>query len=209
MITVVCTGGENQLPISPCLAWLDASHRTIAADGGIALLKALGRKADLWIGDGDSLGGPLSDWSDWYKEARLLNKAKDDSDTEAAVRVAAEEGAAEIWLLGGGGGRMDHWWANLKLVSAQPALTRWLTSHEETWVVGPGKPHPLLPGVVSIFPLGEGPWKVASSGLRWPLDRVDFSRWHSLSNEASDGATLTVERGRFLILHPWLQGALP
>jgi len=199
---VVCTGGEAP-PSSSCLAWINAAQRIIAADGGLALLRRLGRKADLWVGDGDSLDGPLSAWADWYGQARVLDRAKDDSDTEAAVREAVEGGAQEVWLLGGAGGRMDHWWSNVRLAARQPLLTRWLTKHEEAWNLGLGDRLVLGPGTVSVFPLGAGPWQMASSGLRWPVDSVDFGHWHSLSNEvAGSGAELLVEAGRFLVLRP-------
>jgi len=202
MVTVVCTGGEAP-PTSLSLSWLDAGQRTIAADGGLALLKAWGRRADLWIGDGDSLPGELSEWAPWYTETRLLDSAKDPSDTDAAVKEALAGGAHEVWLLGGSGGRMDHWWSNLRLVAGQPALTRWLTRHEEIWSLGPGGDLAVLPGTISIFPLGCGPWKMRSEGLQWSVDQVDFLQWHSLSNKAlSSGAKLTVETGRFLVLRP-------
>ena len=201
MVTAVCTGGEPPLP-SHSISWLDACQRTIAADGGLTFLRSLGKKADLWIGDGDSLPGELSDWVDWYSEARLLDRAKDNSDTEAAVQAALEGGTDEIWLLGGAGGRMDHWWSNLRLAARQPLLTRWLTRHEEAWNLGPGDHLVLEAGVVSVFPLGSGPWRISSLGLRWPLDGLDFLQWHSLSNEAERDTTLTVESGRFLVLRP-------
>jgi thiamine pyrophosphokinase len=102
---------------------------------------------------------------------------------------------------------MDHWWANLRLMASQPALTRWLTGYEEVRSIGPGEAQPLHSGTVSVFPLGEGPWKISSSGLRWPLDGLDFHTWHSLSNEvAKEGAMVRVSVGRFLILRPWAQG---
>lgn len=209
MVTVVCTGGEAP-PSSLCLAWLGSCQRVIAADGGLALLKTLGRRADLWIGDGDSLGSPWESWSPWYAEARLLEREKDASDTEAAVRTAREEGANQVWLMGGSGGRMDHWWANLRLAAGEPVLTRWLTAQEEAWNLGPGGRVTVGAGTVSVFPLGSGPWRVTSRGLRWPLGEVDFSRWHSLSNEAEEtGAEIIAEQGRVLVMRPFESGAVP
>jgi thiamine pyrophosphokinase len=202
MVTVVCTGGEAP-PSSLSLLWIDAADRTIAADGGLKILKTLGRRADVWVGDGDSLG-PLDVWSDWYREALVLDRAKDDSDTEAAVKLALDRGATEVWLVGGAGQRMDHWWANQRLLAHEGAVTRWLTGHEEIWNLGPGGSVHVVPGTVSVFPLGSGPWKVASHGLRWPLDAVDFHRWHSLSNEAqAGGADVSVAEGRILVLRPF------
>lgn len=209
MVTVVCTGGESP-PSSRSLAWLDACQRIVAADGGLTTVRILGRRADLWIGDGDSLEGPVAGWSEWYAEARLLETEKDDTDTEAAVRASVEAGASEVWLLGGSGGRMDHWWANLRLVQNQPKVTRWLTGREEIWSLGPGQRLSVPGGTVSIFPLGTGPWSLGSQGLRWPLDGVDFSTWHSLSNHAGlSGAEITVDAGRVLVMQPFVEKADP
>jgi thiamine pyrophosphokinase len=208
MVTVVCTGGDAP-PVSLCLAWIDACSMTVAADGGLELLKRLGRRADLWVGDGDSLEGGPGGWGAWAREFRILDQAKDDSDTDAAVQAALDRGATEIWLVGGSGGRMDHWWSNQRLVARVPALKRWLTAREQGWTLGPGESLELTEGVVSVFPLGEGPWKVRSRGFRWPLEAVDFTTWHSLSNEVGPhGGQVASLAGRLLVLAPHGPGVL-
>ena len=204
MITAVCTGGEAP-PASVALAWLDHCGTIAAADGGLKFLKSVGRRAHLWVGDGDSLGDPAS-WSPWYDEALRLDSEKDDSDTDAAVAEALRRGADEVWLLGGGGGRLDHWWSNLRLFAATPRLTRWLTAHEEAWNLKSGGSIEIPRGPVSVFPLGTGPWRVSSHGLKWPLGPVDFSRWHSLSNVAGPGARVEAAEGSFLVLRPLNEG---
>lgn len=208
MIAVVCTGGEPP-PVSRSLAWIDAAAMVVAADGGLTFLRDLGKRADLWVGDGDSLGSDPALWSPWYREALVLERAKDPSDTEAAVQAAFDRGADQIWLLGGAGLRMDHWWANLRLAASCRTLTRWLTAHEEIWNLGPGDELSLGPGTVSVFPLGAGPWSIGAEGLRWPLDTVDFSRWHSLSNQAGvGGCRVVIRQGCFLVLKPFAGDAL-
>jgi thiamine pyrophosphokinase len=208
MITVVCTGGEAP-PVSLCLAWVEASATSVAADGGLELLRRLGRQADLWVGDGDSLEGGPGAWGTWAREFRVLDQAKDDSDTEAAVQAALDRGATEIWLIGGSGQRMDHWWANQRLMARVPEVKRWLTAWERAWTLGQGESLELTEGTVSVFPLGLGPWKIRSQGLRWPLETVDFTTWHSLSNEVGPrGGTVTADAGRFLVLAPHGPGVL-
>jgi len=115
-------------------------------------------------------------------------------------------GATEIWLLGGGGQRMDHWMANLRLVTNRPQITRWLTAREEIWNLSPGASVAVSEGTISVFPLGSGPWLLRSRGLHWPLDAVDFGRWHSLSNMAGQGAEVTVVAGQALVMRPFLEG---
>ncbi len=200
MVTAVCTGGEAP-PASIALAWLDRCGSVVAADGGLRFLKSLGRRADLWVGDGDSLGDPAP-WALWFDDSLHLDSAKDDSDTDAAVAAALSRGAQQVWLLGGGGGRLDHWWSNLRLFASRPQLTRWLTGSDEAWNLEPGGTLDVPQGTVSVFPLGSGPWKARSAGLSWPLEKVDFTRWHSLSNIAGPKARVESVEGRFLVIRP-------
>ena len=204
MITAVCTGGDEPDPVSS-LGWLREADRIIAVDGGLKFLRRLGIRADLWVGDGDSLSGSQRDWNSWYKQAIPLHRTKDDTDTEAAVQIACEANPNEVWMIGGGGQRMDHWWANVRLFAKEAKLKRWLTAHEHVESRVAGESMVLAPGIVSIFPLGEGPWKIQSEGLKWPVDAVDFRTWHSLSNLVEQGwGSLQVISGHFLILTPLL-----
>lgn len=197
MITVVCTGGEAP-PLRLCRPWLEAATQVIAVDGGLALVRSLGRKADLWIGDGDSVTG--TDWEVHARSHQRLSTDKDDTDTEAALKAVQ---GGEVWLVGGAGGRMDHWWSNLKAVTADPRVSRWLTAHETLWRLTPTQPVTVEPGIVSVFGIGSGPWQLASEGLRWPLEPVDFGRWHSQSNEAlATGGHLRSLAGEALVLVP-------
>jgi len=57
---------------------------------------------------------------------------------------------------------------------------------------------------ISVFPLGEGPWKAESRGLKWPLDNLSWNRgFFGISNEAHKGFfTIQAVQGRFLVLTP-------
>lgn len=70
------------------------------------------------IGDFDSVN---ADTLDFFKkkndiEWTKLNPMKDDTDTEAAIRLAIEKGAQSITLLGATGSRIDHVLANIELL---------------------------------------------------------------------------------------------
>jgi len=81
----------------------------IAADGGYKALDALGVKANLVVGDFDSLG--------FVPEAEEIVQhpvRKDDTDTLLAIRLGLEKGYRNFVITGALGGRLDHSFANLQ-----------------------------------------------------------------------------------------------
>ena len=57
--------------------------------------------------------------------------------------------------------------------------------------------------IISLLPVGDGPWLLRSIGLRWPLDGVRWRRdMIAIRNEATaDRVSITVDRGRMLVIH--------
>jgi thiamine pyrophosphokinase len=82
---------------------------------------------------------------------------------------------------------------------------RWFTAHEEIRCLKEGRTldAALPPGsLVSVFPLGSGPWAAESSGLKWPLDGLAWERGgFGLSNVAL-GGTFRIRslQGRFMVI---------
>src|SRR5512138_3140635 len=77
-----------------------------AADSGLLIAAAWGLEPDAIVGDMDSL--PDRALLSRYPAARILElpRAKDESDTEAGLRLCRAQGASEIIIAGGGGGRL-------------------------------------------------------------------------------------------------------
>jgi thiamine pyrophosphokinase len=159
---------------------------------------------------------------DAYPGDRVIRcrEEKDYTDTELVLSLLWEKGCDEIWLLGGGGGRMDHLFALRSLFERERFPSRWLTAGEEIFCVqAPGgvlyadgasapsenerdrKTGGIL---VSVFPLGAGPWEASGRGLKWPLAGLDWNRgFFGVSNVAADGEfSIQAEKGRFLIILP-------
>lgn len=84
----------------------------ICADGGLKHTKHLGLVADVWMGDGDSLG----EESPFAKEVYNFPPQKDNTDTDLAVMLALEQGCTDITLIGGLGGRIDHEYSHFCLL---------------------------------------------------------------------------------------------
>ena len=81
----------------------------IAADGGQGALSRLHARADIVVGDFDS----LREAPDGGEVVRLPAE-KDDTDMVAALRLALARGCRDIRIYGAAGGRIDHTIANLQ-----------------------------------------------------------------------------------------------
>ncbi len=90
----------------------------IAADSGMNFFARQKLVPDLAIGDFDSASKSTMEYLRQHGEIKVypLKPEKDDTDTQAALRLAAENGASHVLLLGGTGTRMDHVIANMGLL---------------------------------------------------------------------------------------------
>jgi thiamine pyrophosphokinase len=203
---ILFTGGEGPEPeISRRLA--EGAALTAAADSGLSLAETAGLRPDWVLGDMDSLDDPRR--LEHYPPDRVLRypRDKDYTDTELAFSFLAEKGCDDIWLIGGGGGRMDHLFAIRSLFERDPFPFRWITAGEDIYCLqGPGKLALSVRagGPLSVFPLGNGPWDAESGGLKWPLEGLSWNRgFFGLSNEAETGDFfIRAAAGRFLVIIP-------
>jgi len=208
---VVITGGEGPPPqalrqlLESERAARSANTLLVAADSGLALAEAAGLKPDWIIGDMDSLDSDSRLRS--YPADRVIRHpaAKDFTDTELALALLWDQGCAEAWIAGGGGGRLDHLLGIRDLFERKRFPRRWMIAAEDVYGVDEGDNLTVAVekgGVVSVFPLGGGPWKARSTGLQWPLDKVHWERGlYGLSNVATESEmTINAQQGRFMII---------
>ena len=91
--------------------WLEDEAIVIAADGGARHAAALGLSLTEWVGDGDSLGeAGIAELRAAGVPVRQVAAAKDESDTELAVRAALALGEDRVVVLGGLGGAWTTPW---------------------------------------------------------------------------------------------------
>ncbi|MDR2784470.1 MAG: thiamine diphosphokinase [Treponema sp.] len=204
-------GGEGPAG-AVCGRLAGAADLVVAADSGFLAAQRAGISPGWIVGDMDSLGDPAP--LDDYPPEQVIRypHEKDFTDTELALKLLWERGCDEVWLLGGGGGRTDHFLAIRSLFEREPAPDRWITRAEDIRRLRRGKRliFPETEGAgealkgISVFPLGTGPWKAESLGLKWPLDRLVWDRgFFGISNEAPSGHfSISAVRGDFLILAP-------
>ena len=182
----------------------------VAADSGLIAAEEAGLTPDWVLGDMDSLAnldgpGRLEKYPP--DRIRIFPHEKDLTDTELALDLLKGLGCGEIWISGGGGGRTVHLFAIRSLFEREQAPDRWFTKNEEIRCLGEGRvlSVSLPPGsLVSVFPLGKGPWEAESTGLKWPLAGLEWKIGSfGISNIAIEGRfEIRSIFGRFLVIMP-------
>jgi thiamine pyrophosphokinase len=208
---IVITGSEGPSPQKMKRLIEDsAGALLVAADSGLLLAEAAGLRPDWIVGDMDSLGSDERLGS--YPPEKVIRHAveKDHTDTELALMLLWEKGCDEAWIVGGGGGRIAHIFGIRDLFERERFPLRWITAAEDIYCIDGAIGGVVAKlsltlkqgNVVSVFPLGGGPWKAASTGLKWPLDNVRWERGlYGLSNVAlGPEITVSAARGRFLVI---------
>ncbi len=184
---------------------VDAAELIVAADSGLETAVAYGVRPSVIVGDFDSISdeGLLAGYDE--ASVRRFSTAKDFTDTELALRAAIEEGADHVYLVGGGGGRVDHLLAIAALFERESPPDLWVTDTSairsfDSEVVERGS----VGETISFFPLGCVPCRMSSTGLRWPLDSLTWKRGNfGISNEFSGPeARVRVHSGRLLVIRP-------
>ncbi|MCL2245226.1 MAG: thiamine diphosphokinase [Treponema sp.] len=180
----------------------------IAADSGLEVAENAGLRPHWIIGDMDSIND-ISSLAYYPPDCvKRYPQDKDYTDTELAFSLAVEKGCDTVWIIGGGGGRIDHLFGIRSLFERDIFPVRWITGGEDIHCISACNAHnklSLKPGknaCVSVFPLGNGPWEAQSSGLKWPLSGLPWDRgFFGLSNVASDGDfSIKAEAGRFMVI---------
>ncbi|MEJ7845955.1 MAG: thiamine diphosphokinase [Acidimicrobiales bacterium] len=147
-----------------------------AADSGAEVASQLGLDVDVVVGDLDSISpGALAAAEAAGARIDRHPVAKDATDLALAVGTAIDDGAVEVLVLAGAGGRLDHLLAGaLSLADARwgHVMIRAVLGSSRIYVVhGPGTAlvSGLAAELVSLVPVGGPAIGVTTSGLRYPL----------------------------------------
>jgi thiamine pyrophosphokinase len=186
----------------------------VAADSGLALAEEAGFRPGWVTGDMDSLddNSRLSGYPPHC--VMRYDTDKDFTDTELALSLVTKKGCDEIWIIGGGGGRIDHLFGIRSLFERDVFPCRWVTDAADIRCIDAASAQGVLSvrleagALVSVFPLGGGPWKARSQGLKWPLDGLSWDRgFFGLSNAAAqEEFSIRAEAGRFMVIIPFPLG---
>jgi len=186
---------------------IKADDFIICADGAIIHCIKMDIVPHLWIGDFDSCD--FNSYINKYpflRDVRLvrLNPEKDVTDTHAACDIAIDSGYDEILILAGIGTRFDHSLSNVHLleylldsgISASVSNeNNTIRLFRNTITINSDKKY------LSLIPLDANVKVLKTSGLKYPMQNLNFKRCISLgvSNEiVNDKATIEIEGGLVL-----------
>lgn len=193
-----------------CESWgflepLRAENRlVICADGGLRCAREAGFQPQMYIGDGDSGGAPVTGLP-----AVTLPCEKDWTDLEAAWRWAGEQGCSDFVMTACTGRRQDHNLAAcglLELAAAQGQRARILDPWNEITCLLPGSYtlHPAGYRYFSLLPLDRMLEDVTITGAKFPAAHAQIRRGTSLavSNEPLDGPVqVSIGNGTCLLIY--------
>ena len=214
----VFAGGKEPESLPESSGGDGAADLVIAADGGLRWAQKLEVQVDVVVGDMDSVdAAALAEAEAGGAEIVRHDPDKDATDLELALRLACDRGASSIKLIGGHGGRLDHFLGNITLLAALPKgvqaqalmgkteilVIRGHGSHraeqQDEELVLNGKPGQL----VSLIPWGGNAARIKTEGLRWPLagETLPLGTSRGISNQmTSTQASVSLESGTLLVL---------
>lgn len=201
--------GGGALDAAAFAAAVAVAPVVVAADGGADALAALGARPEAIIGDLDS----LKDAAAWRARGIGVHGIAEQESTDLEKCLYATEAPFYIGV-GFTGRRFDHTLAALHAVMRQRAKRVLILGEEEVvFLAPPALRLSLAPGArVSFFPLA--PMRgLASAGLRWPIDGLDFAigaRIGTSNEAASADVEAAFDRPGMAVLleRRWLGAAL-
>jgi thiamine pyrophosphokinase len=206
--TVIFAGGDA--PDPAVVRALPADAYVIAADSGLEHAHAAGRAVDLVVGDFDSVdpvtlaraeaaGIPI--------ETHPVDK--DYTDLELALVAALRVGRPNLILVGIGGGRIDHYLANLLLLGHEQFAAVTIVAFAERTRISVVRDRIELQGavgdLVSLLPIGGPAHGVTTTRLHWPLrgETLVPGEPRGLSNTfSSPTAEVSLTAGVLVIIQP-------
>jgi thiamine pyrophosphokinase len=206
------TGGD---PVSPSLASrLPGDAFVIAADSGIHQAAVLGRAVDLAVGDFDSCEpAALAAVVAAGAVVERHPEAKEETDLELGLVAAASRCASRVVVVGGHGGRADHFLANALLLASPRFAAMEIVAHIGDALVTVIRDRAELAGeigeLVSLLALGGPADGVRTAGLRYPLrgERLEIGSTRGVSNVfAEPRAVVSLDAGVLLAVQPGLEG---
>ena len=190
-------------------ACIDDADYLIAADGGGVVLSGLGRAPHLLIGDLDSIDSQsLTFFEASGTEVHRYPPEKDETDLELALQAAVSRGAHTIDLFCVLGGRWDHTFATIAMLSMPMLADIRVRIYAEQQTIELIRSTAIIHGqvgdVVSLLPMTPTVNGITTTGLAYPLADATlfFERSRGVSNVlTATSALVTIRDGLLLCVH--------
>lgn len=186
---VIMAAGEFPVHPEP-LKILESADVLVACDSAAAELVERGIGFDHVVGDMDSLG---RDYHERLKEKLVHVREQDTNDLQKAFRFTSSLCAPDdtVTILGAAGKREDHTIANISLLTDFAQIRPEIRIYTNTGVFFPvlkSGVFPSFPGqAISIFNPGCTPLRLSSTGLEYPLNSLELSKWWTASLNRASG----------------------
>ena len=145
----------------------------ICADGGYENAKIAEIKPHLVIGDFDS-----SKALDYAGEKLVFPTQKDETDGELAVKEAFRRGSSEIVLTCSTGGRIDHFLANITLLTKFSNLKISEPDQEIYFITEPSEILDKTQKIISIIPFEDS--VISLNGFEYEVKDAEFKKGTTL-----------------------------
>lgn len=211
MKTYIFSGGTYQESfVKKILEQDEELFCLIAVDKGLESCLHLGLTPHYIVGDFDSVSPEMSSYLKQNQDrVWQLNPIKDDTDTEAAVRLALEKTEGDIVIFGGTGTRLDHVLGNIAVLGLGLKKNRNICLldeknrirlvQKELYI----KKEEQFGTYISVLPMGEKAVGVTLEGMAYPLKNHTLEKYSSLgiSNEIlEDTARIFTGRGDLIVM---------
>lgn len=207
-VVVLFTGGD---PVDPRIAHrLPARAFVIAADSGVEHAVALDRHVDVAVGDFDSVSpAALAAVEAAGAAIERHPAAKEETDLELGLAAALVRCATHVIVVGGHGGRVDHFLANALLLASERFASMQIEARVGTSRITVIRHRSDLDGaegdLVSLLAVGGPASGVRTEGLVYPLrgERLEAGSTRGVSNVfAAVRASVSLDDGTLLAVQP-------
>lgn len=215
---ILFTGGL-QPDFETALEYIIPCDFICGSDSGITVAHENGFTPDVLVGDMDSISDKSILREYPQEKIRIFPRDKDFTDTELGIMELEKAGCDYTVLVGGGGGRADHFFYLYESFSGTYHPDLWICSQNLIFFVKEKEslsvflPGDILPEnfTLSVFYTGKNTCGhvplCSGENLRWPVDRLDWSKEASLSNRPDrEFFSLRPQRGNFILVLPLIKG---
>lgn len=207
MKTLIVTGGNVDVNFLKTNLEENEYDNIIAVDKGLEALDTLNIKPTETIGDFDSIRPEIL--NKYKNNIITLNKEKDYTDTHMALKIAIDNNASDITIIGGIGSRLDHTIANvhiLKIALDKNIPCKIINENNKVFLI---KEKTNLKKdekfqYISLIPLTTKCTGITLEGLKYTLkdETLNIGESIGISNEQIEKeATIDVKEGILIIIY--------